>query len=169
SMTPHCEAKGCLGNPGRFRLLSVCESIGDIVEQSSAKRLLSLSENFRTPIAIRRQAMRVFGKVTEPTTESVAIFVRLLKRNDIRLNEATYAAAASFVTQCRRRVDYVRRVYGQLGQLRSQLTDAWKREIDRATESIDPRGPRDIRRAIVEIESLIAAYEEFSERATLTT
>lgn len=149
-------------------LLSVCESIGDVAEQAAANRLLSLAEDFRTPIAIRKQAMRVFGRIAEPTTENVAIFIRLLKRNDMRLNEETCAAASSFVMQCRKKVEYVRRVYGQLGQLKSQLVGAWNREIDRAHESIDPRGPREIRHAIVEIESLVAAYEEFSERATLT-
>ena len=59
-------------------------------------------------------------------------------------------------------------MYGELSELRDQLCEAWRREIAISTESIDPRGPRDIRDAVVEIETLISAYDEFAEGATIS-
>jgi len=149
-------------------LLLVCESIGGVTDQATAQKLLSFAESFRTPLSIRKQAMRVFGRIAEPSVENVETFVRLLKRNDPILNESTYSASASFVSQCRGKVEYVRRVYGELSELRDQLCEAWRREIAISTESIDPRGPRDIRDAVVEIETLISAYDEFAEGATIS-
>lgn len=150
-------------------LLLVCESIGGVTDQTTAQKLLSFSESFRTPLSIRKQALRVFGRIAEPSVENVATFVRLLKKNDPVLNESTYSASASFVSQCRGKVEYVRRVYGGLDELRIQLCQAWRREISLSPESIDPRGPRDIRDAIVEVEALISSYEEFAEGETKST
>jgi hypothetical protein len=64
-----------------------------------------------------------------------------------------------------RAVEYVRRIYTAIATLQASLEKAWVRELAGVVDSIDPTGPRDIRTAIMEIENLTAAYEEFSERA----
>jgi len=149
-------------------LLLVCESIGGVADDATARRLYALAESYKTPLAIRRQALRVYGRICPPSVENLELIVKLLRRNDLRMNETTYAAAASFVTQSRRKVEYVRRIYSNLGTLRDTLSDAWQRETARPTDSIDPPGLRDIREAVVEVEQLMLAYEEFAGRATLT-
>lgn len=61
----------------------------------------------------------------------------------------------------------MRRVYSVLNKLRDRLCEIWTREVQKGPESIDPPGLRDIRDAVVEIGSLMLAYEEFSGRATV--
>jgi hypothetical protein len=145
-------------------LLLVCESIGGWTDNQTAQRLLVFAESYRTPLAIRKQSMRVFGRIVEPSPQSVSTFIRLLDRNDIRMNDSVYAATSSFISQCRRRVENVRRVHDILDPLRDLLCKVWHREVASAIDSIDPSGPRDIRDALIEIEALTIAYEEFSCR-----
>jgi len=111
--------------------------------------------------------MRVFGRIVEPSEETVRTFVRLLSRNDIRTNDAVYAAAATFSGQCRRGVDYMRRVYPALDGFRDQLCAVWRRELGNSIESIDQAGLRDIRAALIEVENLAISFEEFSTRKTV--
>lgn len=143
-------------------LLSVCESIGGVAEDASAWRLKGLADDFRTPLAIRSMAMRVFGGIVQPETRSISIFISLLRKDDVRLNEAVYAATASFIAQCRRRVEYVRLVYADLSALRTALTLAWTREIASSRDSISPSPLKHIRNSVIEITALIVAYEEFA-------
>jgi predicted MPP superfamily phosphohydrolase len=145
-------------------MLYVCESIGG-VDSAGAQRVLALAESFRTPERLRRQALRAFGRLAEPTVVNVNKLCSILDKNDLRLNEAAYPTVSSFVKRCRAKVEYVKRVYQALANLRTSLEAAWNREVSGSVDSIDPIGPRDIRGAILEIENLTAAYEEFSERA----
>ena len=147
-----------------YGLLLVCESIGGWTDDSTAQRLLAFAESYRTPLTIRKQSMRVFGRIVEPSPKSVKEFVHLLERNDVRMNDSVYAATSSFISQCRRRVEYVRRVHNVINPLRDILCKVWHREVLSTVDSIDPSGPRDIRSALIEIEALTIAYEEFSCR-----
>jgi len=147
-----------------YGLLLVCESIGGWTDDSTAQRLLAFAESYRTPLTIRKQSMRVFGRIVEPSPKSVKEFVHLLERNDVRMNDSVYAATSSFISQCRRRVEYVRRVHTVINPLRDILCKVWHREVLSTVDSIDPSGPRDIRSALIEIEALTIAYEEFSCR-----
>jgi hypothetical protein len=143
-------------------LLSVCESIGGVAEAAGAWRLKGLFDDFRTPLAIRRSALRVFGGIVEPEARSIAVFISLLGKDDVRLNEAVYAATASFISQCRRRVEYVRLVYTDLSLLLSALTLAWAREIRVARDSISPTPLKQIRQSVIEVTGLIVAYGELT-------
>lgn len=148
-------------------LMLVCESIGEVINKNTAYRLQSLANNFRTPISIRKQALKVFGRLAEPTEENVDYFIKLLKTNDRRLNESIYAACLYFISHCRRKVEYVRQVYKKLNSLKDQLCAVWNRELVETIDNIDPRGLNDIRDTLVEIENLIISYDEFSERAKI--
>lgn len=147
-------------------LLYVCESIGG-VDDSTAQRVLRFSEDYRTPERIRTQSLRVFGRLAEPNIINAKKLCELLDKNDIRMRAAVYAAATSFIKRCRAKVQYVRRVNGELNNLREALVRAWERETVGQGESISPTGAADIRSAVLEIENLTAAYEEFSERAQI--
>jgi hypothetical protein len=147
-------------------LLYVCESIGG-VDDSTAQRVLRFAEDYRTPERIRTQSLRVFGRLAEPNILNTKKLCELLDKNDIRMRAAVYAAATSFIKRCRAKVEYVRRVNGELDNLREALVRAWARETTGHGESISPTGATEIRSAILEIENLTAAYEEFSERAQI--
>jgi predicted MPP superfamily phosphohydrolase len=142
-------------------LLSVCESLGS-TESAFAWRLKNLAEDYRTPLAIRRQSLRVFGSMVEPDGRSIQAFIDLLSRDDTRVNDAIYSSVAAFVGQCRKKVEYVRLVYSKLEELRSVLCNAWNREGSRVTDSISPFTLRNIRYAVLETSNLSMAYEEFS-------
>ena len=149
-------------------LLSVCESIDGITNETAAWKLYRVAENFRTPIHIRQRATRVFGRLVEPSAKAMETFIRLLERSDPRLNDARYAAAVFFVFQCRRRVEYVRRVYTKLNQFQKALYRSWEREFSQTPQSINPHGLANIREAIIEVSNLMIAYGEFSARAKIS-
>lgn len=148
-------------------LLLVCGSIGGITNEATAQQLLTLAKDFRTPLSIRKHAMRVYGRLVEPSQSSISTFISLLEKRDLQLNDAIYAATASFVSQCHLKVQHVRQVYPSLSKLRETLCKAWGREITNTAESIDPPELRDLRNAIIEVGTLMVAYEEFAERTKI--
>jgi len=148
-------------------LLSVCESIGGTTEDNTAWKLFRLAESFKTPLNLRKQCYRVFGRLIEPSEEGAKAFVTAIERNDSRVNESVYAGAYSFISQCHRRVEYVRSVHGVLDSLLAAFLAAWRREISNASDSIEPPSLRDLREGIGELGNLVLAYNEFSQRAKL--
>ena len=150
-------------------LLTVCESIGDTSDENAAWRLHKLATDYRTPPAIRERAFRVFGRLVEPSSRSVDAFVAALKRDAGRLNDSHYTATAAFISQCRRKVEYVRRVYSKLDKLRDSLHKCWKREAAVSRNSINAHNVNNIRDAIIGVSSLMVSYEEFSDRAKIST
>ena len=149
-------------------LLTVCESIGDSNSEDAAWRLHKLATDYRTPFGIRDRAFRVFGRLVEPSSRSVDALVGALKRDGGRLNDSHYAATASFVSQCRRRVEYVRRVYSGLDGIRHSLYESWQREAARSPNSISPHNLNNIRDAVMGVSNLMVSYEEFSDRAKIS-
>ena len=150
-------------------LLTVCESIGDTSNESAAWRLHKLATDYRTPLAIRERAFRVFGRLVEPSSTSVDAFVAALKRDVGRLNDSHYTATASFISQCRRKVEYVRRVYSKLDKLLDSLYKSWQREAVLSPNSINPHNLNNIRDAVIGVSNLMVSYEEFSDRAKIST
>ena len=166
-------AEDGFGNEARQRhtrrLLTVCESIGDTSNENAAWRLHKLARDYRTPPAIREGAFRVFGRLVEPSSTGVDAFVAALNRDDGRLNDSHYTATAWFVSQCRRKVEYVRRVYSKLDELRDSLYKSWQREAAVSPNSINSHNLSNIRDAIIGVSNLMVSYEEFSERAKIST
>ena len=148
-------------------LLTICETLDTDAEKGLAAQLLSLAEDYRTPDSIRKHALRAYGNVSDPTIPTIDNLIRLLGRNDPKLSSALYTACLSFVSQCKRKVEYVRRVYPRLQEFRNRLQVSWMREVAQNTESIDLSDAREIRDAVIGIEDLVAQYGEFSERARL--
>ena len=149
-------------------LLTVCESIGDASNERAAWRLHRLATDYRTPLTIRDRAFRVFGRLVEPSSKSVGAFVASLSCDVGPLNESHYTATASFVSQCRRKVEYVRRVYAKLDELRGSLYKCWRREAALLPNSINPHSLNNIRDAIIGVSNLMLSYEEFSDRAKVS-
>lgn len=147
-------------------LLTVCESLGVDHNDSLARRLLTLAESYKTPEAIRKHSLQVYGRLVEPTIQSAEVFIRLLGKSDPRLNESIYTSTCSFITRCKKRVEFVRRVHPKLPQIRDQLTAAWSRETPSNPESIDISSAREIRDALIGVDELMFLYSEFSERAS---
>ena len=148
-------------------LLLACEKAGAVVDVNLSRRLLSWVNNFRTPLALRVQSLKTYGRTVRPSVECVEELVKLVKKDDQQLNEAAYAACFLFLGQCRKRVDFVRIVYSKLDDLRQALVEAWGREKRRLGDRIDAASLEDIRRSLSELESLLISYEDFSKRMTL--
>ena len=148
-------------------LLLACEKAGAIVEVRLSRRLLDLVNNFRTPSALRVQSLRTYGRTVQPSVECVGELVKLVEKDEQPLNEAAYTACFLFLGQCRKRVDFVRIVYSELGDLRRALVEAWWREKRRLGDRIDAASLEDIRRSLNELESLLISYKDFSERMKL--
>jgi uncharacterized heparinase superfamily protein len=148
-------------------LLHICESVGGVGVAPAVDRIYGICDDYRTPLAIRRGAIRAFGRIAEPSEKNINRILHLLEHKDVRLYDSAYAAAAAFVEQCRRKVEYVRRVYSMLTKLRDRLCEIWEREIKGELESISPPALIDVRNAVVEIDNLMLAYEEFSGRAKI--
>lgn len=145
-------------------MLFVCDSLGGVADEA-AWQLYRLATDFHTPIEIRKQALRVFGRLVEPTAKSASAIEKALSRNDTRLNAVTYSATVSFTIHCKQKVEFVRRVFASLPGIRDQLTNCWSREAAFAPESINPPTLSDIRDALVEVTNLITTYHEFAGRA----
>ena len=150
-------------------LLSICESIGDTSNDRAAWRLHKLALDYRTPLEIRQRAFRVFGRLVKPSSASMDAFIAMLEHNHGPLNDSHYAATASFISRCRRKVEYVRQVYAKLDELRDSLYKSWQREISLSPKSINPHKLNNIRDASMEVSSLMVSYEEFSDRAKVST
>ena len=151
----------------RRNLLAACESVGAIVEEQLSRRLLSIATNYRSPHTLRIQALRVYGRTMLPSVNGVRKLTELVNRNEQPVNDATYAACYWFLVQCRKRVEYVRTVAGEVAELKDALLAAWHRETSRRPTSIDPVAIGDIRRALNELEGLLNSHKEFSERMKL--
>ena len=152
----------------RRNILAACESIGAIVDHDLSSRLLEIAENFRSPQALRVQALRVYGKTVMPDVKCVKKLSGLVERDDLRINDAAYTACYWFLVQCRKRLEYVRSVAGDVDVLKGALIRAWARETARRPIGIDPVGIGDIRRAVTELEGLRNSYEEYSEMMKLS-
>ena len=149
-------------------LMFACERVGAIVESRLTNRLLDLAKDYRTPRGIRLQALRTFGRTVSPNVAAVDELIRLLGIDDRSLNEALYAGCYWFLGQCRKRVEFVRLVYGRLPELRDALVDAWFREIPRVSDRIDAASVEDIRRSLGELENVLISYGGFSDRMKLS-
>lgn len=177
SLRPHVVGlvKKELPTPGAFgdggaqsnfaSLLYIIESFSGEHDQVLAASLLNLAEDFKTPELIRRSSLRAFGKLAEPNAENAAHFVRLLKRNDVKLNEAVYTALVSFLGECKSQIGYIRRVQGSLNELGACVQLAWQREAALFGTRVEVEAARDLRRAAADVDQLLLQYGEFSERA----
>lgn len=145
-------------------MLLACESIGVVVDGRLTERLRALSQDFRTPKALREQALRTYGTTAKPTRESISYLTQALETSGATIGEACYGAIESFLAQCRRRVEYVRAVYGELPRLRGALIESWKREKSYLSDRIDSARMEKIRASLAALDSLLISYSEFADR-----
>lgn len=146
-------------------LMLICEGLGDANEPNLANRLLSFAESFRTPLALRKQAIRSYGFVARRDAQSATTLTSLLERNALELNEAVYAAASAFVGECKKRVRSVQQVYPVLPHLLSALQVCWKREYPQSLAAIDSSAIRHIRDTVIGVREVMTQYEEFAVAA----
>lgn len=166
---PNAQSFGDKVRQERMRvILAACERVGAVVEQPLSDRLLALAKDFRTPSRLRVQTLRVYGRTVRPNVKCVEQLISLLRRDDSVIRDASYAACYSLLGQCRKRVEYVRAVYGMLPSLRDELLASWNRERSRSTDRINASGIEDIRRSLAELESVLISHQEFSERMKLS-
>lgn len=146
-------------------LLLACEAIGGLASAGELSKIKKAAEYRRTPVGVRRGAIRAFGRLAVPDAHSARAIIEFLNEDDPRVNRSAYLAARFFVENCRRRVRYYRDSMPQISALRGALRHCWSREAARSREEINSPGMEDLRAAIVALDSLSVAYGDFSERA----
>ncbi len=140
-----------------------------LADGSPSKRATRQCWRARASSSTPPHALRVFGRLGQPSRNSAAAIQKALARRDRRLSDAAYAAALSFALHCKQKVEFVRRVFTSLPGMRDQLEGCWNREIGLDPQSINPPELSYIRDAIVEVTNLMTAYDEFAVRAVAST
>ena len=148
--------------------LKACEELGGTIENRFAAELFETANDYRAPKEIRRQSLKTYGKLVEPTSKSVNQLISILKSRDQVLRHARYDAVLSFVKKCRGKVAYVRPIYKEMPNLNKELCSCWQSEYKHVNDRIDHRTLGNLRKSILELEEMLASYEEFSQRVTIT-
>ena len=131
---------------------------------STTRKLYQLSRNYKAPKPLRREALRVFGGLSEPSTQVLGNLSTALRTQDRGLRQAAYEASANFVANCKHEIRYVRSLYELMPEFRDVLCRRWEIESKAVKDRIDDKAIADIRKAIVEIEGILDSYAEYSGR-----
>jgi hypothetical protein len=146
-------------------LLQIVESFNGFHDSALAAKLIKLVDDYRTPENLKRHALRAFGTLSEPTFELFEILIRLLKKNDITINEALYSTVKTVLTGCKTKLIFVRRIYDQIAPLGAVVHGIWSRELAQSFGRVEVSACREISDIVMIMDELCLQYAEFSERA----
>ncbi|MES9905807.1 MAG: metallophosphoesterase [Sedimenticola sp.] len=149
--------------------LKACEELGGTIEYRLALQLLDTANDYRAPKEIRRQSLKTYGKLVEPSPKSASDLLAILESKDRVLRHARYDAILSYVKKCRGKVAYVRAIYKNIPCLSSALCKAWNSEYKQVNDRIDHRTLGNLRKCVIELEDMLTSYEEFAKRVTVAT
>ena len=111
--------------------------------------------------------MRLFGQTCPRTAESVGAISGEFGADDASRRLAAYRAGRRLVQRCRGRYETVQAIIGALETARERLLKCWAREVASVGERGDGAAVREIRNFLMDIESTVGAYQEFSDRVTI--
>ena len=131
---------------------------------SSTRRLYALSQNYKAPKLLRKEALRAFGGLSEPSKEVLKLISKAVRARDRGLRHAAYEGSANFMVNCKKKIEFVRAVDELLPEFLEVLSHRWEVESLTVKDRIDDRAIAHLRKAIVEIEAILDSYAEFSER-----
>ena len=151
------------------RLLVACDQVGISFEQNIANMLLDIIGDFRTPVEIQTLAMKFFGQACLMEKNSAAVIIKEFQSLDADRRLAAYRAADRFLSRCRGRIQTVQSLRASLEEMKDELIHAWRREGSILNDKLDSTALREIRSCLLEIESTLNAYSEFSERLYIDT
>ena len=147
-------------------LLFASERFDISFEDRDVRRLLDVACDFRCPPEIRRLMMRLFGQTCAITAENLSEILLGFKSSDSGQRLAAYRAGRRFVQRCRGQFRTVQRMADSLRSAIVTLRENWGREVSGVGDRGDGAGVREIRNLLMDIESTLSAYQEFSDRVT---
>lgn len=146
------------------RLLLACDQAGVVVGPSLAHRLFEIASDFRTPIQIRRYAMRFYGQACPTNADSANNIMDKFRVTDSDMRLAAYRATERFLGRCRYRVETVQAVRDSLLHMREALIKRWHVETRLVIDKLDSAPLREIRGCLLDIQSILGSYDEFADR-----
>ena len=145
-------------------LLFAGDQVGLKLDERTSARLIAFVRDYRTPARIRRVAMRLFGQTCTVSTESLGVIVEEFSSQDANRRLAAYRAGRRFVQRCRSRVRDMGFFVDTMTQAKDVLLRCWDKEVNRVKDKEDVASLREIRSLLVDIDSAIGSYQEFSGR-----
>ena len=136
------------------------------MDEREVRRLLTIARDYRSPVEVRRVTMRLFGQTCAKTAENLKEIVDEFNSEDGSRRLSAYRSGRRLVQRCRGRFETVQMMVDGLGAAKKALLKSWGREVASVGESGDGTGVREIRNFLMDIESTLSAYQEFSDRVT---
>lgn len=147
-------------------LLQANIRIGMDTDKQCAQMVLRAVQDFRTPQIIRRFAMRLYGQICEMSSHSIRVVTSEFQVSEGSRRLAAYRSAKTMLQRCRGRFQTLSVVREELVTMQAELFRSWDREANRLAYKGDEPKLREIRNLLVDIESTLISYREFSERIT---
>jgi len=135
---------------GIRRILRLCGESRLVLARESSRRVVLIADDFRAPVELRVDAVRLFGQSARLDASSVKEVCRWLRSQNAVYDDASGAAARDFVARVRRSVAAMKTLKSSLGELRSALEDAWQRRSPHAWRFDDHSDLRALRTALLE-------------------
>ena len=148
-------------------LLFAVDQIGIQMSDSQAELLLAVVKDFRAPNSVKRLAMRLYGQTCRINPGSLEGIVGEFRIQNANRRLAAYRAGRRLVQRCRDRYDTVQIMVDGIREARKVLVANWNRELAAVGKHGDGAAVREIRSFLVDIEAILGAYHEFSERITV--
>ncbi len=146
-------------------LLQIVESFTGFYDNVLAAKLIKFVDDYRTPENLKKHSLRAFGTLSEPTSELIETLIRLLKKNDILINETLYSTVKSVLTGCKTKLNFVRRIYDQIQPLEDVVHNIWSRELAQSLGRVEVSACREISDIVMTMDELCLQYAEFADRA----
>ena len=147
-------------------LLLAGDQIGVKMDEGDAAKLFSTTQDYRKPAEIRRLSMRLYGQTCATNAISFSAITNEFGSPDPQRRLSAYRAGRRLLQRCREKFDTVLLVVEALEEAKEALILGWKREVSALGERGDGTALREIRNLLVDIESTLGSYQEFTERMT---
>jgi hypothetical protein len=144
---------------------SVLDQLSNL-DISGSPKLVALVKrrmsDYKTDIRLRRKCLYAFVSVAG-VEESLRTLSSLLRSAPARFGYSVVAATSRFLARCRRRLEYISRIYPELERVQRDVVAYFERAMSTAGEDSTYLIAA-ARTAVVDVRQMYAAYREFSER-----
>jgi predicted phosphodiesterase len=147
-------------------VLRACQHLDGGATDSVAVRLMAAVRDYKVVTTVRQESCKTLAAVCVPSHRIATFFVEELQSRNIHLGDAVAESTRRFVERCRRSIDFVRAISGNLEALESAVIQHY----GRARAELGTRGDvrvSELRRALEEIQQTNRSHREFAQIRTL--
>ena len=149
------------------RFMSAVERISSEKSSRFATTVINVATDYRVPIDVRRATAGAFGGIAVPSEGTMRRCLKLVRDAKREVRRAGVRAAGRLVLRSSARIQAVRDISPVLSDVQGALERIWTGEYGAADTVIDSGMFREVRNALLQIESLRATYNEHSARGEL--